>query len=202
MANVTRDIPRPFRYMLNCDQCPLNRSRQNVVIGRGPIEHVRYMFIGEAPGEDEDESGSPFVGQAGQMLSSLLMQAGISEDRIYITNVVKCRPPHNRPPTSLEVKACSSHLRTQVEIIRPKMLVLIGNTALQYYFANLKIMSVHGQVLDSKFGVPTFPIIHPAAALRHREWTGLLLDDLNKLKAARKEAQERLVFAPGPRVMR
>jgi uracil-DNA glycosylase family 4 len=102
----------------------------------------------------------------------------------------------------MEVKACSEHLRMQIATLKPQMLVLIGNTALQYFFPKLKIMSVHGKVLDPKMGVPTFPIIHPSAINRHVEWSDLLLGDLRNLREARRQATERTAWTPGPRVMR
>lgn len=174
-------VPREFRYMATCDQCRLSRSRTQVVIGRGPTKGVDFMFIGEAPGENEDRDGWPFVGKAGLRLSALMDQAGIDESRVYITNIVKCRPPNNRTPSSTEVKACSTHLRLQIKVVQPKLLVLVGNTALQYFFPHLKIMSVHGKRGPEKMGVPTYPIIHPSATLRHEAWTNLLLQDLKAM---------------------
>lgn len=175
------NVPQPFRYMLTCTQCRLSRDRTQVVVGRGPTKGVEFLFIGEAPGEQEDKDGVPFVGQAGQRLSALMDQAGIEESQVYITNIVKCRPPGNRVPSSMEVKSCSAHLLLQVKLIRPKLLVLVGNTTLQYFFPHLKIMSVHGKRGPDKLGVPTYPIIHPSATLHHPAWIDLLLDDLKNL---------------------
>lgn len=193
-------IPREFVYMLNCKDCNLCKSRTQVVVGRGPLKGIRYMFIGEAPGENEDETGMPFVGKAGQLLSELMYQAGLEEKTVYVTNVVKCRPPDNRPPSSNEVKQCSVHLQLQIKTLKPRMLVLIGNTALQYFFPKLKIMGVHGKTLDARLGLPVFPIIHPAASFRREGMVELILQDLKKL--AGMPTDYVAPVAIGPRVMR
>jgi uracil-DNA glycosylase family 4 len=173
--------PKQFRHMVGCKSCALCKTRKKVVVGRGPIT-AKIMFVGEAPGADEDESGIPFVGKAGKKLSEMLEQAGIEESDIYITNTVKCRPPQNREPAGIEVKKCKEHLNLQLRVIQPEYIVTLGNTALQYFCPNVKITTVHGKVRVTKRGMKIFPIIHPAAIFRTAEYEQLIVDDLLKLK--------------------
>lgn len=187
-------IPADFQYMLTCQKCRLAGSRQNVVVGRGPTKGVRFVFIGEAPGANEDESGQPFVGRAGERLSELMADAGLDENEVYITNIVKCRPPENRRPSGHELKACQAHLIAQLAKIKPAAIVTIGNTSLQFFFPKAKIMSVHGQVLTTRRGRRVYPLIHPAAALRNPEYDDLILEDLRRL--AQLDLTDTVAFGP------
>ena len=186
--------PRDFRYMVECKDCRLCESRRNVVVGHGPIKQVTYMFIGEAPGENEDAKGLPFVGKAGEKLDELSDQAGFDLDGVYVTNIVKCRPPGNRRPTGHETKMCQKHLIVQIKKIKPDMLVCLGNTSLQYFFPKARIMSVHGTILRTKKGLKIYPIIHPAAALRNPAYEELIVADLSRLNEL--DLTDKIEFGP------
>lgn len=192
-------VDKEFQYMLDCKKCPLHKSRKLVVAGRGMTRGVTYMIVGEAPGKDEDEEGKPFVGKSGQLLSRVLNQVGFKEDEFFITNVVKCRPPANRRPTGSEIKACSAHLRFQIELVNPQILVVSGGTALSYFFPKEKITSVHGKLMKTRTGKNVFPIFHPAYILRNPEMEKALIDDLRKLR--KLNIAETQVFTIGPKVV-
>jgi len=170
-----------FRHMIGCTLCKLSATRQNVVVGRGPLT-AKILIIGEAPGENEDIQGRPFVGKAGHKLTEMMAAAGIEKTDVYITNIVKCRPPSNRQPTSLEVKRCRGHLELQMQVIQPRVLVTLGNTSLQYFFPHLKITSCHGQMQTTRKGHRVIPIIHPAATFRNPEYEQLIIKDLKKVR--------------------
>lgn len=177
-----------------CKACPLHRLRTNAVPGEGNL-NAKIMLVGEAPGKNEDEQGRPFVGAAGQLLNSLLEQAGLGRQDVYITNVVKCRPPNNRTPTEDEVAACIGFLREEISLVRPKVIVALGNTA------GSAIMSLAGKrwrgvtaergrkVRTSIEGVElvVIPTYHPAAALYKPDLKGYLAEDIRK---AAEEATE------------
>ena len=114
----------------NCNKCKLCTKRKNIVFGVGDI-NAEIMFIGEGPGADEDEQGIPFVGKAGQLMNKAFIALGIDREKVYIANIVKCRPPNNRDPEEDEIKACKDYLRNQVIIVKPKIIVLLGRIALQ-----------------------------------------------------------------------
>jgi uracil-DNA glycosylase len=146
-----------------CTACPLHQGRTHAVPGDGPID-ARIMFIGEAPGFHEDQQGIPFVGAAGRFLNELLEQVGIDRETVYITNVIKCRPPGNRDPKIEEVEACKSYLDRQIELIDPKIVVTLGRHSMARAFPDEKISAVHGQA--RKVGDQIYlPMYHPAAAL-------------------------------------
>jgi uracil-DNA glycosylase len=146
-----------------CTACPLHQGRTHAVPGDGPID-ARIMFIGEAPGFHEDQQGVPFVGAAGQFLNELLDQVGIDRGSVYITNVIKCRPPGNRDPKLEEVEACQSYLNRQIELIDPQIVVTLGRHSMARAFPDEKISAVHGQA--RKVGDQIYlPMYHPAAAL-------------------------------------
>jgi len=164
-----------------CTKCPLHRGRTNAVPGAGPID-ADIMFIGEAPGFHEDQQGIPFVGRAGQFLNELLEQADIDRDNVFITNVIKCRPPGNRDPKPDEVKACKPYLDEQIEILQPKVIVTLGRHSMARAFPNEKISQVHGQPRRVN-GQIYFPMYHPAAALHQPSLTGTVQDDFAKLRS-------------------
>lgn len=150
----------------DCTRCDLCRARSHIVFGEGN-PNADLMFIGEAPGKDEDRQGRPFVGRAGQLLARLLEEAGFARDQVYIANVIKCRPPENRTPEPEEVLTCKPFLLQQVRIIGPKVLVLLGSVALKAFFGFEKTISrMRGQELayEGRMVVPTY---HPAFALRN-----------------------------------
>lgn len=149
----------------NCTKCPLAQSRTHVVFGEGNL-HARLMFVGEGPGKDEDLQGRPFVGRAGQLLDAMLEAIDIKRAEVYITNIVKCRPPNNRVPAPAEARACLPYLRNQVAIVKPKIIVCLGATAAKYIIdPNFKITQQRGQWIERK-GYYIIATFHPAAILR------------------------------------
>jgi len=171
-----------------CRNCRLHRSRKNAVPGEGnPYAHV--MFVGEAPGYNEDVEGRPFVGAAGKLLTSLIESAGLSRGEVYITNVVKCRPPENRDPEADEIEACKPFLLQQLRIIRPAVVVSLGRHSTGFFFqlAGLdfrSVMSVRGAVRTVNLGDLSFsllPTLHPAAALYNPGLKALLESDFKLL---------------------
>ena len=148
-----------------CTRCAeLVRNRIQAVPGAGNPK-AEIVFIGEAPGADEDRQGIPFVGQAGQLLNQLLSKVGIRREDVFIGNVLKCRPPDNRTPEEPEIANCREYLHAQIALINPKLICTLGNPSLQTLVdRNLTIGKVHGQILQ-KNGLNFFPIYHPAAAL-------------------------------------
>ncbi len=165
----------------NCQQCRLASGRTQVVFGSGNPE-ASIMFVGEAPGFHEDKQGVPFVGAAGKLLTELLESAGLSRSRIYIANVIKCRPPQNRNPLPDEVETCKPFLLQQIQFIKPHLVCSLGNFATQTLLERkVGITKVHGQ----SFELPEFrlfPLFHPAAALHNDHLLPLLREDFQKLK--------------------
>lgn len=153
--------------VLCCRRCALSENRTQVVFGEGRVP-AELMFIGEAPGEVEDQSGRPFVGPAGQLLTKILESAGIPREDVYITNVVKCRPPGNRVPTREEMVACWEWLAAQIGLIRPKIIVTLGNTPTHWLLArNDGINELRGRFFPWKGGIEIFPMFHPSYLLRN-----------------------------------
>lgn len=176
-------IPKDFVYMVECNKCPLHKTRKHVVVGTGPTRKVKWMFVGEAPGQTEDESGLPFAGKAGEELNDIFEEVGINREEVYITNIVKCRPPDNRKPTTREVSTCTMHLILQVRKINPEIIVAVGNTALAYFVSSKeRISKCRGKLLKSRMvRQPIYPIIHPAAVFRTPEYRDMIVEDLRKL---------------------
>lgn len=164
--------------------CHLGQVRTNLVPGEGNAD-ADVLFIGEGPGKNEDLQGRPFVGQAGQLLNQLLADIGMSRGDVFIANVLKCRPPNNRDPLPDEVEACWPWLVKQVEIINPKLIVLLGRHAMERFLPGMKISVVRGKVLRREFpqlGCKVFmPTYHPAAALYHNQWLEPLREDFRKI---------------------
>ncbi len=177
-----------------CKGCALAKTRKNVVFGDGNPETAKIVFIGEAPGEIEDECGKPFVGRAGQLLDEFLAAAGISrEDDLYITNTVKCRPPENRVPADEEKEACRKFLNAQIDFIKPRAIVLCGATALKSFVELDKkttISKIRGQWMSITVdGVeyPAMTIFHPSYLLRNHSLAEnaprtLMARDLREIK--------------------
>ncbi|MBO5958694.1 MAG: uracil-DNA glycosylase [Lentisphaeria bacterium] len=152
--------------MKNCQNCPLCSTRKNIVFGDGN-PHAEIMFIGEGPGESEDEQGLPFVGRAGELLTRMIGAMGFDRWKdVYIANIVKCRPPGNRNPDEKEAKACLPYLERQIELIKPKVLVLLGAVPLLHLLNMRGIMRLHGNWFEYK-GIKTLPTFHPAFLLRN-----------------------------------
>jgi uracil-DNA glycosylase len=154
------------RVVTACEKCRLSKSRTQVVYGVGN-PNADLMFIGEAPGRDEDIQGQPFVGRAGQLLTDIIKAMKMTRDDVYIANVIKCRPPENRNPEQDELDACRPHIRRQIEIIQPKVIVTLGRFALQSLTEKaFAISDVRGKWLDHD-GIRVMPTYHPAYLLRN-----------------------------------
>jgi len=166
----------------NCERCKLAKlGRTQVVFGVGN-PHASIMFVGEAPGFNEDQKGEPFVGAAGKLLNDLLASANLSRDQIYIANVIKCRPPNNRDPEPDEVETCKPFLMQQIQMIRPKLVCTLGNWATQTLLERkVGITKVKAQAFYMKDFV-IFPLLHPAAALHQGNLLDTLKEDFKKLK--------------------
>jgi len=176
-----------------CTQCALHRSRTKIVFGVGNPE-AELMFVGEGPGFHEDRQGEPFVGQAGRLLTELLLGIGLTRDQVYIANVVKCRPPENRDPMPEEIEACSPHLMAQIGIIRPRVICTLGRHATKLLAdTDLSMSAVHGKVKEREVaGVPVliFPVFHPAAALYTPANRRVLEEDFAKLRVLLERGPE------------
>jgi uracil-DNA glycosylase len=166
-----------------CERCSeLVKSRSKTVFGDGNYKS-KILFVGEAPGADEDAQGVPFVGRAGQFLTSELEKLGISRKNYYITNTLKCRPAENRPPEPAEMLNCSGFLASQIALIKPKIIVTLGRFGLtEIVKKDMKISEVHGKPIRSKDGVIFFPMYHPSAALRKGEFREAFITDAKKFK--------------------
>jgi len=158
----------------------------NPVPGHGN-PHADIVFVGEAPGQKEDALGMPFVGQAGKLLDQLLASIGLDRQDIYITNVVKFRPPENRDPTKEEKEACLPFLNMELNIIKPKVVVPLGRHALMQFIPDISITDAHGKPQSHANGYTVFPLYHPAAALYNPALRQTLFDDMNSLKKLLEE---------------
>lgn len=163
MAEITWSL---FQQQVEaCTMCPLHQGIHHKVPGQGDILSP-LMFIGEGPGQVEDEEGLAFVGPAGQLLTRMLLAISLPRDRVYICNIVKCRPPHNRVPTDEEAAACKLHLRMQTALIRPKVIILLGATAAKHTLGpDIRITRDRGKWFERK-GIWMMPTYHPSALLR------------------------------------
>ena len=155
-----------YKEIADCPNCELARERSQTVPGSGPIP-CDLMLIGEAPGKNEDEQGLPFVGRSGNLLDQLLADIKLTRDDVYITNVVKCRPPENRDPTPTEVATCSDFLLRQIELVNPRVIVTLGKFAMARWFSGMTISKIRGQAI-SESGRWIMPVFHPAYVLRTR----------------------------------
>lgn len=151
---------------LSCNGCSLSATRTNVVFGDGN-ERSKLLFIGEGPGAEEDSQGVPFVGRAGQLLTQILTAGGIDRKDVYITNIVKCRPPENRVPTPEEMIVCDQHLQTQIMLIDPALIILLGNTPTRWILkTNEGITKIRGRWFEWR-GKAVMPMFHPSYLLRN-----------------------------------
>ncbi len=190
-----------------CTLCELARTRTHAVPGAGP-DRTGVMLIGEGPGFHEDQQGLPFIGAAGKFLDELLAQAELTRDDVFITNVVKCRPPGNRDPLPDEMMACSTYLDRQINAIDPTVIVTLGRFSMSRWFAGERISKIHGQ--PKKIGARTIvPMYHPAAALHQGNLKAVILEDFARLRTivekaeiARLQEQEPVVpVEPSPEQM-
>jgi len=165
--------------VINCTKCELCKTRTNSVPGKGNFQSD-VIFVGEAPGRNEDKNGEPFVGIAGNKLSIALNEAGISRESIYITNVVKCRPPNNRVPNTNERDKCQEYLKLEISIIKPKIICILGNTAFSSILGGSEITKFRGKIVR-KDNQLYFLTIHPAATIYNQELIDVLKNDIVKL---------------------
>ncbi len=187
MENKQKKLEEVREDVGNCKKCSLHETRNKPVPGEGDPEGI--VFIGEAPGYNEDQKGEPFVGKAGKVLDELLESVGLERGDVYITNILKCRPPGNRSPSPEEIKACTPHLERQLSILKPKVIVPLGKFAMSFIFAKFgleerKISKVHGQVSKVSNLTGTFkilPLYHPATATYDPSMKRVLLEDFKKL---------------------
>jgi DNA polymerase len=180
-----------YRQVSNCALCPLAETRTKTVFGAGNA-NAELMFVGEAPGAEEDRQGLPFVGRAGQLLSELLGEIGLSREDVFIANVLKSRPPGNRDPMPNEIEACQPYLWKQIALIQPTVIASLGNFATKLLSGNpTGITRVRGTPQVHELGGRTvflFPLLHPAAALRTPAMKNQLREDFAKLPALLEEA--------------
>ena len=181
----------PDREELNeairgCTACGLCEGRHNVVPGEGD-PHAKILFIGEGPGEQEDLTGRPFVGPAGQLLDTLMGEVGLRREQVYIANIVKCRPPHNRQPSQEEAEACLPYLRLQTALLQPKIIVLLGATAARHAISpDIRITRDRGQWF-AKDGISLLVTYHPSALLRSESLLPKARDDFRSLADKARE---------------
>jgi uracil-DNA glycosylase len=174
-----------------CTRCPLSTRRTTTVPGEGN-QLSDVLLVGEGPGAREDASGRPFVGPAGQLLAELLRAIGWEREDVFITNVVKCRPPGNRDPEPAEIAACAAYLDAQERALDPAVIVTLGRHSLQRYLPGARIGAVHGVLRRSYSGQHVFPMYHPAAALHQASLRETLFRDIRGLPAALLDARRAL----------
>ena len=163
-----------------CQECDLHRTRTNVVFGSGN-PRARLMFIGEAPGEEEDRQGKPFVGRAGQLLTKIIEAMGLKRENVYIANILKCRPPNNRAPLPTEIVACQENVKRQVEMIKPRVICTLGKFASQTLLrTETPISALRGHFKEYN-GTKVMPTFHPAYLLRNPEEKKLVWQDMKKV---------------------
>ena len=172
----------------DCTRCDLQFSRKHTVPGAGPPD-AQIMFIGEGPGFHENEQGLPFVGAAGKFLDQLLAGIGLTREQVFITNVVKCRPPGNRDPQPEELVACNGYLDRQIQTINPRVLVTLGRFSMHKFLPNARISQVHGQAVRVK-GRLVVPFYHPAAALHQPSLRSTVEQDFSLLPGLIEKAGE------------
>ena len=167
------------KSVIDCTKCDLAKTRTNSVPGKGNF-HSDVIFVGEAPGRNEDLQGEPFVGVAGKKLSLALEEAGVTRDEVYITNTVKCRPPKNRVPNKEEKQMCENYIQKEIEIINPKIICVLGNTAFGSILGGSEITKYRGKIARKENQL-YFITIHPAATIYNQELIQTLKQDIKKL---------------------
>ncbi len=166
--------------VMNCERCGLHKTRKNVVLGAGDTR-AKLMFVGEAPGEEEDLKGLPFVGRAGQLLTKIIEAMGLKRSDVYIANILKCRPPGNRAPLPAEIMECEGNLKKQIALIRPKVICALGKSAAQALLrTDESISSLRGRFRDYG-GIKLMPTFHPAYLLRNPGDKKLVWQDMKKV---------------------
>lgn len=173
--NSEEVLQQVAREVSVCIKCSLHYSRKLGVPGEGPAD-AEIMFIGEGPGFHENEQGRPFVGAAGKFLDELIESINLKRSKVFIANVVKCRPPSNRDPSSEELKACSEYLERQIRAINPKVIVTLGRFSMAHFLPNAKISQIHGQAMKVR-GRLVVAMYHPAAALHQKSLKSTIESD-------------------------
>ena len=176
--SVERELAELVNAIQSCRKCRLHKTRRMPVVGEGRLDAM-YMFVGEAPGREEDLQGRPFVGAAGRILTDALLSAGVAREEVYITNVVKCRPPGNRKPMPDEVSACLPYLLEQIRLIRPMGICLLGQVALSAILGLGSITRARGRFFEWK-GIKVFPTYHPAATIYRPELREIFFSDIKR----------------------
>jgi uracil-DNA glycosylase family 4 len=194
---VTSTLADVATRIRSCTRCELCRTRTQAVPGNGNPD-AEIMFIGEAPGWYEDQQGLPFVGAAGQFLNGMLEKIGLKRSDVFVTNVVKCRPPGNRDPLPDEISACSSYLDEQIALIKPTVVVTLGRFSMARWFPGERISRIHGQArrFDELIVVPMY---HPAAAIHQGTLRATVEADMLKLPRIIEEAQREVQEAETPK---
>jgi uracil-DNA glycosylase family 4 len=177
-----------------CEKCDLWKGRTKAVPGEGN-PHAKLLFIGEGPGFHEDKQGRPFVGPSGQFLEDLLRSINLKRSDVFITNVVKCRPPENRDPLPAEINACNDYLDRQIATIKPLVIVTLGRFSMAKFFSGEKITAIHGRA-RKKDGYICIPMFHPAAGLRTASVKEMLREDFKKIPAVLAEAERLAAETP------
>ncbi len=185
------------RLIHKCQLCPLGKLRTHAVPGEGDPQ-AEILFIGEAPGYHEDQQGRPFVGASGQLLDKLLARIGLHREQVFITNIIKCRPPNNRDPLPQEIASCTPYLHQQLALLSPLLVVTLGRFSMHHFFpSHTGITRVHGKA-EQKDDYMVMPMFHPAAALRNPQWMQAMESDFDKippllseLRRKRQEQQRR-----------
>lgn len=176
----TSDLESLKKEVLNCKRCDLHKTRTNVVFGSGNPK-AELMFVGEAPGEDEDLQGLPFVGRAGQLLTKIIEAMGLKRSDVYIANILKCRPPNNRMPLPTEILECEDNVKRQVDFIKPKVICTLGKFASQTLLrTQVPISALRGK-FQTFNGIKVMPTFHPAYLLRNPADKKLVWQDMKKI---------------------
>lgn len=196
--NTQGQLDALAQEIIDKDVCPaLRQQATQLVMGEGNPD-AAIVFIGEAPGKNEDIQGKPFIGAAGKFLNQMLAEAGMSRDDVYITNIVKYRPPENRDPLPEEKKAFLPYLLKQLAIIQPKVVITLGRHSMEYFLPGMKIGEVHGQpkriYLDDQHEHVIMPLFHPAAALYNGSLRQTLIDDFLKVPEVIQQLSENKVY--------
>jgi uracil-DNA glycosylase family 4 len=192
--NADLELGKIADAVSSCNKCELHHSRSKGVPGEGPPD-AEIMFIGEGPGFHENMQGRPFVGAAGDFLVELLAGIGLKREQVYITNVVKCRPPGNRDPNPEELQACAPYLERQLQIINPKVIVTLGRFSMARFIPNAKISEIHGQPIRVK-GMLVVPFYHPAAALHRPSLRSVVEEDFARLPELIQNAGDAPAYKP------
>ena len=181
MSSLSSELQLIHSEIRECTRCELHKSRTNAVPGEGPHD-AKIMFVGEGPGQNEDEQGRPFVGAAGKFLTELLESIGLKRSDVFITNIVKCRPPNNRAPRKSEIEACNPYLQSQIRLINPRIVCALGTPAITTLMGDeYSASKFHGKSL-TKGEVTILPMYHPAAALYDASLKETIFHDFKILK--------------------